>query len=508
MAKIQLHTGRIQDATDTKVWSKLQQTIFDAVSSTNNNILIQARAGSGKTTTLVECARRLPVGKRVLFMAFNKSIVEELGNKLPLYIDCRTLHALAFEYCKRGMDKFCAVSNWKISNILQAHIDMENAEEKGLYYSYRKTFAQIVGIFKANNMHTPISTHTFKQYWEGYEDEQPSTFTINLYRVCEEEFFTPRVNGKRYEIDFDDMLYLAVNCGYVKPAYDVIFIDEAQDISAIQREFIKQLLVPGGRVIVAGDEYQAIYGFRGASYKSLDFFKAAYHCDELPLSISYRCPATVIKEANRFVTDIQHAHGVGTVGVLPASDVGTAKPGDMVLSRYNKPLIAACISLLKQGIPAYVLGSDIQEHLLKHAKKVKQLCRGKLGEKELELYFEVHSPSMSNDWKRMFLRDVTDTLILITRNKYCILNGLEAALETMFQTKDGAVICSTVHKAKGMEADNVFFLEPEGVPCKFATGGDELQQEYNLIYVAITRAKKALYYVTNEKGWSWRNENN
>lgn len=504
MAKIHLPTGKVITGKE-KEWSNLQKIIFDVVSDTHDNIIIQARAGSGKTTTLVECARRIPKEDKVLFMAFNKNIVTELGTKLPYNVECKTLHALALDYCKKGLDRFTAVSNWKISNIMQAAFNMADKEEEQLYYAWRKPMSQIVGLLKANNIQYTASKYYVDSLWQLQDDEKMPEFFWKVYQHCEKEFFTPRVNGKRYEIDFDDMLYIAVNQIEIQPSYDCIFIDEAQDIAPIQREFISKLLVPGGRVIVAGDSYQAIYAFRGASFNSMEHFKASYGCTELPLSISYRCPSTVVKEAKTFVSDIESFSGVGSVSVIPMCDVSrVAVPGDMILCRFNKPLFEACISILKQGKPARILGSDVHEHLIKHADKVSKICKGKCGVQELEDYYSIHEESMTSEYKKMLLRDITDTLILVLGTAPCKAHGIKHTLERMFAEDTSAIICSTIHKAKGMESENVFLLEPEGIPCKYAEGESALQQEHNLAYVAITRAKKNLYYVSKEKGWSWR----
>ena len=76
-----------------KQWSKRQEAIFDAYENTRNNIVVSAGPGCAKTTVLVECCRRTPPTKRVLFMAFNKSIADELKTKVPERIDVNTIHS-------------------------------------------------------------------------------------------------------------------------------------------------------------------------------------------------------------------------------------------------------------------------------------------------------------------------------------------------------------------------------------------------------------------------------
>lgn len=506
MAKISLGTGAVITGNEKK-WSPLQEAIYHAVENTDDNLLIQARAGSGKTTTLVECARRLPKNKRILFAAFNKAIVTELSNRLPLNVDCRTLHSLAFELCKRGLDKFTVSNNWKVSNVLAANLDTNDAEQKDFYFSTRKIYSALLGLIKANNMQAPVSKYIVKQLYEEIEMEPMPEFFYKVYQICEKGFFEPLANGKRYEIDFDDMLYMAVNTVTFVPMYDVIFIDEAQDISPIQRELLVKLLVPGGRVIVAGDSYQAIYAFRGASYNSLDLFKAKFSCIELPLSISYRCPSKVIKEARRFVSDIESFSGTGSVSILPKKDLANVvETGSLVLCRYNAPLADACLSFLKAGKPAYILGDEVANLLLSHVEKIEKINKRPCTKEDIVVHNTLLSNFMSDGWKKDRLKDITDTLLLIASSNLAVQKGLTKAIEHMFADKEGAIICSTIHKAKGREAKNVFLLNPESMPCEYASSFEQIQQENNLIYVSITRALENLYYISDVKEWSWRKE--
>jgi len=65
----------------------------------------------------------------------------------------------------------------------------------------------------------------------------------------------------------------------------------------------------------------------------------------------------------------------------------------------------------------------------------------------------------------------------------------------IFSDDTRGIVLSTIHKSKGLENDRVFFLLPELLPSRFATMDWQLEQEENLRYVAITRAKKELVYV-------------
>src|SRR5271165_2210458 len=75
-------------------WSDYQKAIFRNIATGTGNLIVIARAGSAKTSTLVEGSRYIPKGKKSLFCAFNKHIQEELKSRLGSYIECSTLHSL------------------------------------------------------------------------------------------------------------------------------------------------------------------------------------------------------------------------------------------------------------------------------------------------------------------------------------------------------------------------------------------------------------------------------
>src|SRR5262249_55889188 len=68
-------------------------------------------------------------------------------------------------------------------------------------------------------------------------------------------------------------------------------------------------------------------------------------------------------------------------------------------------------------------------------------------------------------------------------------------------TNADTLIFSTVHKAKGLEFDTVYILKSELMPHPAAKRGWQLDQEYNIIYVALTRAKQRLYFLDGAIAW-------
>jgi hypothetical protein len=150
--------------------------------------------------------------------------------------------------------------------------------------------------------------------------------------------------------------------GWVRAKYDLVIIDEAQDMNAAQLLLAMKVCKKGGRIAVVGDDRQAIYGFRGADSNSIDRLKGELVAHELGLTITYRCPKVVVAAAARLVPDYTAAPAAPEGEMLTATveEMYTqAAVGDFILSRKNAPLAAICLHLLAMGKRAIVEGREI-----------------------------------------------------------------------------------------------------------------------------------------------------
>lgn len=425
-------------------YSPYQQAIFAAVNG-KDNLMIEAVAGSGKTTTLVDCLKLLNPMDTVLFLAFNKAIVEDLTDRVPPNVDVKTFHGLGYAAIRK--DRSVKVNNFYRRDIIKDVLGRE----------YRKgydTANRLISLFKATM--APL-----EDIIEEYDLTLPKQFSISqMHSIvavsCE----------VRSSIDFDDMLYQPVVQGYDFPSYDYVFVDEAQDLSPIQVSMLKLLGKP--RYICVGDRHQAIYGFRGAQSDAIPELINALNCKTLPLSISYRCPSAVVEEARKLVPHIESFRDGGEVLYDPYPEY---RSDDLVLCRCTVPLVRECLRCLKRGQIAHVVGQ--QEDL--------EYAWGQIEEKG----WDCKSYLKGN--KKLQWEDMLETLrVLLTYD-----SNIKRAIKDVFGGKEG-VTFMTVHRSKGLEADRVFILCPELLPHPRS---NDQQQERNLHYVAITRAKKQLIYV-------------
>jgi DNA helicase-2/ATP-dependent DNA helicase PcrA len=337
----------------------------------------------------------------------------------------------------------------------------------------------------------------------------------------------------RESVDFDDMLYLPVIAGVEFDRYDVVLVDEAQDVSGIQMEMIGRMAA--GRVIAVGDRKQSIYGFRGAGTESMDILQHRFQMRALPLSVSYRCPVAVVRHARQWVPQIEHREGAedGYVGLEGTDWAGQAElaldgiskwqwiadfqPGDAILCRLTRPVVAAAFQLIRQRVACHVLGRDIGKGLVDLVRRV--IKKARLSEESrLGAFVEALGEYMGDQRYRLTakrkmtelgkLEDQVMTVMVFAEElerpegeEEAMVSKLIASIERLFVDNGngtaGMVQLSTIHKFKGLEADRVFILDAgETLPCKWARSGWEMAQERNCAYIAATRARRELRYIT------------
>lgn len=498
-------------------WSEYQQAIFDAVAHTKDSLIIEAVAGSGKTTTIVEAINHVPRHQSVAFMAFNKSIADELKRRITASnARCMTLHSAGFGAWRRylGDDGFTVqVNARKISDILNDE-EVVSKEERRMFSG---GLSKLIGIAKGSGIVPYPTTDEMKGFLalEGDKDEDWVEL-IDFYNVDFEisdvslelarRILAHSIKTSQQEIDFDDMLFMPVITKASFEKYDVIFLDEAQDVNAIQVEIVDRMRKPTSRVIAVGDPNQAIYGFRGALSESMAHIQQRFGCKSLPLSVSYRCPKEVVTKARNWVSHIESHESAPPGEVIdpltfwPLTDF---LPTDAILCRINRPLIETAFLLIRNKVPCKVLGRDIGQGLIALIKKMKALTIPQLEEK-MELHREREARKPRNDESKMAALDDKMDTIRVFIDELGPDDGIDTLkfnIEALFADAGaihGMVTLSTVHKAKGLEWPRVFVLDAHiYMPMRYAVRPWQRQQEWNLMYVAATRAKESLYYVSS-----------
>lgn len=477
--------------------SKYQRAIFDDVLHGTGNTLVEACPGSGKTYTLTRATDLVPPLASLAYLAFNRSTVEELRKKITRNATIKTVHALGFAALMRNLKPQPKLEADKIHQLMERHLTADDRAE------YGTLLKRAVSLAKSHAL-DPNDIPG----WEALIDQFDLDIASgNLTKFINAAIRLLHFSDKWTEvIDHDDMIRLPVVLNLPMPKFDWVFLDEAQDISVSQRLLIARLLKPSSRLLAVGDPRQSIYSFRGASHTSMDELREAFNCKVLPLSISYRCPLSVVEYARLIYPDIEPAPNAidGTVASLVKWNAHGSSPdfreGDMILCRNNAPLVSMLFTLLDAGISARMLGSDLVTVLTRIVKKVDKdefLGNGTLLARLL-VWRREQIKKFTRQQKPEKVAAVEDhVMVLLTVAKHAkatTADGIIAALRQLFN-RDGSVVLSTIHRAKGLEADRVFILDPDLMPSRYAVQDWELVQERNLEYVAVTRARKHLIFI-------------
>ena len=502
-------------------YSNYQLDIFDKVKNCNDNIAINAVAGSGKTFTIVQACKRLNESeKNVIFLAFNKLIVEELKTKLKDYAYVSTLHAFGLHILKRIYDnpKYgmrIKVDSWKYQkyvkeNILELSNIITPTTDTAKMYGFCCNVDKLYALARVNLI----------QYSENdlsalrnLCDEHNLMTLFDEVEVCNKMLKDAYKMPSDLVIDYTDMVVLPLFHKEHIPTYKYVFIDECQDLNTAQRELML-CVAKGGRFIAVGDRNQAINGFAGADCLSFDKIAEQDNTIELPLSVNYRCGKNMVNLAQAIVPQIKAHKGAinGEITHVKKLSKDLFQENDMVLCRTSAPLVGLCMKLIESGITAVVKGKDIGQDL-----KMLIADANTSSIQDLLAYLETQKKKMidiikeqrkcsdadaKNATRYINLEDRCKCIENICQHSIKDIRHLKAYIERMFTDEkiENAVMLSTAHKSKGLEANRVLILLPNKLPLKYPNQKHWQEiQEMNLKYVALTRAKKELVFIDIEE---------
>ena len=480
------------------VWSQSQLDIFDFVRNGNGNAVVEATAGSGKTTTLVEALRYTDPGIRVGFVAFNKRIADELRERSPDHVHVSTLHSLGLRNIKRTFPKTKVVKNkmWKLLD--QYSITLEYSERQ-LLKDNSGVVMRLVSLLKAT-LEEP-TTHQMKYIIDRYNltiDGQEEFIFIaanNLWWMS--------INTIKEMVNFDDMVFAPANGEVGCEKFDFLFVDEAQDLNKAQTWFVLKSVAEGGRVMAVGDRFQAIYGWSGSDTDSIPNLINALDATTFPLTVTYRCPTKVVQLAQQIVPHIRACEGapegvVETIRLMEMQEL--LKEGDLVICRVNAPLVPPAFSLIRKGVKAVILGREIGRGLTTLINKIgKRTTSNDLSDllTHMSTYIQRETAKLMAAKKHsraIALGDQFATIMALADGCDSVAE-IKSKIERVFDDNRKGVTFSSIHKIKGGEAERVFVLEPKLIPHPLCESDWELEQEKNLAFVSITRAKAELYFV-------------
>lgn len=462
-----------------------------AILNHSASLSVEARAGSGKTTILIEKAKTL--GNNTAILSYNKSIATELQNRLAAASSpatALTSHALAFRSFPRG--KKIRVNNSKIYQFLDKLVPHLSDEHN--------LIADAIGLYRNVCIDNGTSTSLLSSCLENYIDYVTEEHLTAAQNAIEDSYSAFRTTG---EIDFDEMLTIPLRESFSLPKYDKLLVDEAQDLNPIQHELIRRIF--RHNLTVVGDTYQSIYGFRGADPKSMRTLRDRFSLPLLTMPTTYRCSQAVTSLARGIVPDLQHSPFAleGTTDTLPNLPISSftaigAESPTYILCRNHAPLIAAGIRLLSIPIPFFY--RDANKLIRKLNSQIFFVCRQAgidSNTSTLNSFLAAINSYAPSETMKAYSDDLNEALkILISPLPlHSTISDLRLCFKAFTSNRATNLELSTIHSSKGREAETVYLLRPDLLPSKYAKTSDELKQEENLEYVAITRAKHSFFFV-------------
>tara|TARA_R110000744_G_scaffold295735_2_gene405763 strand:+ start:7024 stop:8721 length:1698 start_codon:yes stop_codon:yes gene_type:complete len=541
-----------------------QLNIFEYVKNGTGHGIINAVAGAGKTTTIMEAAQYTSNPSDLLFCAFNRSIAQEIHQRFQkkqlTQVTTKTIHSLGLQILQSNNstgnrivvkeNKYKdLIKNEEISNQLLPSV-------KGILKLHGLAFDEYVEKqdYNVTNLIRKITTRLLEINQKYRLTLCKETFSdlknmVHHYGIFNEVEFEKRYFDRELEyyfeahkillenansfsqkhmiIDYSDMLYLPYIWKLTTfKKYNYLFIDECQDLSRSQLAVALKYANKGGRILSVGDPSQSIYGFTGADIDSFSNIEKITNAVKLPLTLCFRCPRKVLELAKEFRTDILGSkHYDGLLEEIHLNEVvQSAKSNDLIISRIKEPILLLTFGFIESEKKIQIhpdIANDLI-YMLRGLFKIDQITRN------IELGFggfeNLKSDALQRkEWiinkeaeriidaqqREFYVKDelrMLNSKLEFLHKRYEIWKSSCKSLEAIFKRikeyiseKDNPITISTIHTAKGLEANRVFILDFKKLPLKRPEQKEwEKVQELNLKYVAVTRAKEELYLVNSE----------
>ena len=489
-----------------------QVRICDFIAHGIGNASIESRAGSGKSKTIELGTLFVPEDKSVLVLSYNVHIAENLRERFKgrkQHIDVMTYHSLGLKILQAKY-KNIVVNDNKYRDYIHQHLHEFNNEFDNFSNAdkarYMRNIEKLLDYSRFNLMQSikEINKMVIKYGVNIFSNECEAVRKIMKWG-------STNIN----EIDYTDMIWLPYELGIVGGikwlSYDVIFVDEAQDSSPAQQNLINICMKRNTRFLIFGDSFQTINAWCGSDEDAFKTFNKKPNIKQFKLNITYRCAKKIAERAREIVNDFVPSESAieGEINYNVGFD--NIKNGDMILCRLTSPLVKLYIQLINQNKQVYVKGYDFANNLISLLNnfQTNDIDEIRLGlEKNLIKCWENCAEIYHTDLKSvvgesdvMIAYDELLTFNSLAENikdKTALINRINELFIEHKVDENNAIQLTTVHRAKGLESDNVYILCPSLMPNKMATKQWEINAEQNILYVAITRAKKSLNFISEK----------
>jgi len=459
-----------------------QDLILTEGKSSNANLMINALAGTGKTTTL-EMVERVVKDKPVLYLVFNKRNAKEAEGRMLSTTTVRTFNSLGHRIWAKGCGKNLSLNPRKSQDILRQMIKDSPKSAQGVMWDVYWDVIDAVGRAKAlgyvpegkfENAKRLISQAGFHSSLES----RPDDLVSDLIDAVLTTSIRWSYDGT---IDYNDQIYMPALFGGIYPQFPLVLVDEYQDLNPTNHAMLGRLAKR--RIIGVGDRHQNIYQFRGAAAKGMDDAVAHFAMKALDLSISFRCPSAIVAHVQHHVPKFRAHKDGGHVEVLTSLHANDISPTATIICRNNAPLLGAAFRLIQSGHSVAVAGSDIGPKLIGIMRKLgPDSCSRSIF---LDAITEWESEKLAKE--STTAADLANCMRVFARVGDSKSQAIAYA-EHLFAQK-GSIQLITGHKAKGLEWDTVYHLDPHLLNGSI--------QDRNLNYVISTRSKNRLFEINS-----------
>jgi len=468
-----------------------------------SNLLVSARAGSAKTSTIVMGVQAQP-DINALCLAFNKAIAQEMQAKFKgigaTRAQARTMNSIGHRAWGRAVGKRLTLDSGKTRRLLKAYIDSCPERVRDELWDTFALLRQTIDMAKqwgwvpseALRLDGPRLAPILddEEFFE-MPDFTPSAAEMQAMTRVLTQSIEESLAGT---IDFGDQVYMPAIAERISlESAPHLLVDEAQDLSALNHVLIAKMAGPlRSRIIAVGDPCQAIYAFRGADGNSMPNMRALFQMEELKLTTCFRCPTAVVQEALWRAPDMRSPSWMakGTVQALSEWDIAALPPGSAIICRNNAPLFAVAIKALTAGVRVTMKQGDvaklIKARLEKFAGAKKQMDMPQSILLDKIRQWGQAEQTRSRDERKT--QDTIDCLEILATQGDTLGDAL--AYCDYILAQEGSIHLMTGHRAKGLEYKDVYFLDEH--LCK------REGQDRNIKYVIQTRATENLTYITTD----------
>lgn len=462
-----------------------QIAITERVRSAPGNIMINALAGTGKTSTLemIEATCKI---RPILYLVFNKKNAEEAEERLQSTTTVRTFNSLGHRIWGAviGRDKL-RVAPRKTQEDLVEFIKSSPARAQGPMWECMWEVIAAVGFAKSlgyvpDGIYPNAKRLITEEDFHASLDEKPDPLSAELINKLLGLSIKAAYAGR---IDYNDQIYMPALFGGTYPQFPLVMVDEIQDLNPVNHQMLRKL--GRSRIIGVGDPWQSIYGFRGAVRSGMSKLASEFGMEELDLSTSFRCPQAIVEHVRWRVPHFKWVKEGGDVRIPKSINPNDIHDDAAIICRNNAPLFSFALRLLGLGRSVSVAGSEIGPKLIGMMKKLgpSDLSRAQLR----SAIFGWEARKTANDSKTA--KDMAQCMLIFAQHGDSLGQAISYA-EHLFKQR-GSIRLLTGHKSKGLEFDCVYHLD------QFLCDGSD--QDLNLRYVITTRSANRLVEINSDQ---------